>query len=94
MPSTIRLHRVIAAKPQKIYRAFLEPDAIASWIPPYGFTCTVHELEAKAGGRHRMSFRNFTTGEVMLSGGPISSSSPVSASSTPTASTIPTCRAR
>ena len=69
MPSTIRLHRVIAAKPQKIYRAFIEPDAIASWIPPYGFTCTVHELDAKVGGRHRMSFRNFTTGDSHGFGG-------------------------
>ena len=62
MPSTIRLHRVIAAAPEKVYRAFLEPDAIASWLPPFGFLCTVHELDAKVGGKHRMSFRNFTTG--------------------------------
>ena len=62
MPSTIRLHRVFAAKPEKLYRAFTEPDALASWLPPFGFTCTVHELEPKVGGRHRMSFRNFTTG--------------------------------
>lgn len=62
MPSTIRLHRVIAAKSQKLCRAFLEPDAVASWLPPYGFTCTVHELDATVGGHHRMSFRNFTTG--------------------------------
>ena len=69
MPSTIRLHRVIAAKPEKLYRAFIEPDAVASWLPPYGFLCTVHELDAKAGGRHRMSFRNFTTGESHSFGG-------------------------
>ena len=69
MPSTIRLHRVIAAKPEKLYRAFLEPDAIASWLPPYGFTCTVHELDAKVGGNHRMSFRNFTTGDSHSFGG-------------------------
>ncbi|MEQ8326607.1 SRPBCC family protein [Parvibaculum sp.] len=62
MPSTIRLHRVIAAAPEKVYRAFLEPDAIASWLPPFGFLCTVHELDARVGGKHRMSFRNFTTG--------------------------------
>jgi uncharacterized protein YndB with AHSA1/START domain len=62
MPSTIRLHRVLAAKPEKVFRAFVEPDAIASWLPPYGFVCTVHELDAKAGGKHKMSFRNFTTG--------------------------------
>ena len=63
MPSTVRLHRVIAAKPEKVYRAFIEPDAVASWLPPYGFVCTVHELDARVGGRHRMSFRNFTTGD-------------------------------
>ncbi|HWK95789.1 MAG TPA: SRPBCC family protein [Pseudolabrys sp.] len=62
MPSTIKLHRVIAAKPEKVYRAFLEPDAVASWLPPYGYLCTVHELDAKVGGKHKMSFRNFTTG--------------------------------
>ena len=62
MPGTIRLHRVIAAKPEKVYRAFIEPDAVASWLPPYGYLCTVHQLDAKVGGRHRMSFRNFTTG--------------------------------
>lgn len=69
MPSTIRLHRVIAAKPEKVYRAFLEPDAIASWLPPYGFLCTVHELEPKVGGKHHMSFRNFTTGNGHSFGG-------------------------
>lgn len=69
MPSTIRLHRVIAAKPDKLYRAFIEPDAVASWLPPYGFLCTVHRLEAKVGGRHGMSFRNFTTGESHSFGG-------------------------
>ncbi|MBN8534474.1 MAG: SRPBCC family protein [Rhizobiales bacterium] len=69
MPGTVRFHRVFAAKPDKIYRAFLEPDAIASWLPPYGFLCTVHLLEAKVGGSHRMSFRNFTTGEIHSFGG-------------------------
>ena len=69
MPSTIRLHRVIAARPEKLYRAFLEPDAVASWLPPYGFLCTVHELEARVGGYHRMSFRNFTTGHSHSFGG-------------------------
>jgi len=61
MPSTIHLHRVIATSPDKLYRAFLEADAVASWIPPYGFLCTVHQLDAEVGGSHRMSFRNFTT---------------------------------
>lgn len=69
MPSTIRLHRIIAANTEKVYRAFVEPDAIASWIPPYGFLCTVHEMNAKVGGDHRMSFRNFTTGEQHSFGG-------------------------
>lgn len=69
MPNTIRLHRVFAAKPEKVYRAFVEPDAMASWIPPFGFTCTVHELDARVGGRHRASFRNFTTGQSHSFGG-------------------------
>ena len=69
MPSTIRLHRVLATKPEKVYRAFLEADAMASWIPPFGFVCTVHELDARVGGKHRMSFRNFTTGKAHSFGG-------------------------
>jgi uncharacterized protein YndB with AHSA1/START domain len=69
MPNTIRLHRVIAAKPDKVFRAFVEPDAIASWLPPFGFLCTVHELDARTGGKHRMSFRNFTTGNSHSFGG-------------------------
>lgn len=69
MPATIRLHRVLATGPEKVYRAFTEADAIASWLPPYGFLCTVHEMDAKVGGRHRMSFRNFTTGQSHSFGG-------------------------
>jgi uncharacterized protein YndB with AHSA1/START domain len=69
MPSTVTLHRVLATTPEKVYRAFVEADAIASWLPPYGFTCTVHELDAKIGGKHRMSFRNFTTGDSHGFGG-------------------------
>lgn len=69
MPSTIRLHRVLTAKPEKIFRAFVEADAIAGWLPPNGFLCTVHELDARVGGRHRMSFRNFTTGGSHSFGG-------------------------
>lgn len=69
MPATIRLHRVLATGPEKVYRAFTEADAIASWLPPYGFLCTVHEMDAKVGGRHRMSFRNFTTGQSHFFGG-------------------------
>jgi len=62
MPNTVRLHRVLATTPEKVYRAFLEGDAMAKWLPPNGFACTVHHLEAKVGGTFRMSFRNFTTG--------------------------------
>ena len=69
MSNTVRLHRVIAAKPEKVYRAFVEPDAAASWFPPFGFICTVHELEARVGGKFRMSFRNFTTGGSHSFGG-------------------------
>lgn len=69
MPNTVRLHRVLATRPEKVYRAFLEPDAMAKWLPPNGFTCTVHRLEPKAGGSHRMSFRNFTTGASHAFGG-------------------------
>ena len=69
MPSTITLHRVLATKPEKVYRAFVEPDAVAGWLPPNGFTCTVHKLDATVGGEHRMSFRNFTTGAVHSFGG-------------------------
>jgi uncharacterized protein YndB with AHSA1/START domain len=69
MPSTVRLHRVLATTPDKVYRAFLEPDAVAKWLPPNGFLCTVHELEARVGGTHKMSFRNFTTGHSHSFGG-------------------------
>jgi len=62
MPSTIHLHRVLTTNPQKVYRAFTEADALAKWLPPNGFTCTVHSLDAKVGGSFKMSFRNFTTG--------------------------------
>lgn len=64
MPGTVRLHRILAARPEKVYRAFLEPDALAKWLPPNGFTCTVHHLDARVGGSFRMSFRNFTTGHA------------------------------
>jgi uncharacterized protein YndB with AHSA1/START domain len=69
MPSTIRLHRVLATGPDKVYRAFIEADALAKWLPPNGFACTVHHLEAKAGGTFRMSFRNFTTSQSHAFGG-------------------------
>ncbi|HYL00093.1 MAG TPA: SRPBCC family protein [Steroidobacteraceae bacterium] len=69
MPNTVRLHRVLATRPDKLYRAFLEPDALAKWLPPNGFTCTVHTLEPRVGGSFRMSFRNFTTGSGHSFGG-------------------------
>ncbi len=69
MPNTVRLHRVLATSPEKLYRAFLEADAVAQWLPPNGFACTVHLLEPKVGGSHKMSFRNFTTGNGHSFGG-------------------------
>jgi uncharacterized protein YndB with AHSA1/START domain len=69
MPDTVRLHRVLTTKPEKVYRAFLEADALAKWLPPNGFACIVHQLDAKVGGTFRMSFRNFTTGNSHSFGG-------------------------
>ena len=69
MPNTIRLHRVLATSPEKVYRAFLEAYALAKWLPPNGFVCTVHHLEPKVGGTFKMSFRNFTTGKSHTFGG-------------------------
>ena len=66
---TVRLHRVFATKPEKVYRAFLEADAMAKWLPPNGFTCHVEHMDAKAGGTFRMSFKNFTTGGAHAFGG-------------------------
>lgn len=69
MPSTVHLHRVLATTPEKLYRAFIEADALAKWLPPNGFACTVHHLEPKVGGTFRMSFRNFTTSDSHSFGG-------------------------
>jgi uncharacterized protein YndB with AHSA1/START domain len=69
MPGTVRLHRIVATKPEKVYRAFVEADAMAKWLPPNGFTCTVHAFDANVGGAFRMSFRNFTTGASHSFGG-------------------------
>ncbi|HWS24929.1 MAG TPA: SRPBCC family protein [Xanthomonadales bacterium] len=66
---TVHLQRVLRASPQKVYRAFLEADAMAKWIPPYGFTCTVHQMDARVGGTFRMSFNNFTSGNSHSFGG-------------------------
>ena len=67
--NTVRLHRVLRAPPERIYRAFLDPDAMAKWLPPHGFTGKVHELDARVGGRYRMSFTNLTTGQGHSFGG-------------------------
>lgn len=60
MTGTVRLHRVLTAPPERVYRAFLDAAALAKWLPPDGFTCTVHELDARVGGRYRMAFNNFS----------------------------------
>jgi uncharacterized protein YndB with AHSA1/START domain len=67
--NTIRLHRVLKAPPSRVYRAFLEPEAMVKWLPPNGFTGKVHQMDAKVGGTHKMSFTNFTTGKSHSFGG-------------------------
>ncbi len=67
--NTVTLHRVLKATPQKVYRAFTEPNAVASWLPPYGFLCVVHTMEVKPGGSYKMSFINFSTGNGHSFGG-------------------------
>lgn len=69
MPGIVHLHRVLRAPPERVYKAFLDAGAIARWLPPYGFICTVHQLDAKVGGLHKMSFTNFSTGHVQSFGG-------------------------
>jgi uncharacterized protein YndB with AHSA1/START domain len=70
MPTgTVRLHRVLRANPERIYRAFLDAEAMAKWLPPYGFTCKVQHMDAKVGGTYKMSFTNFTTGQRHTFGG-------------------------
>lgn len=69
MPSTIRLHRVFKAPPEKVYKAFIDAEALVKWLPPHGFTAKVHSMDAKPGGTYRMSFTNFTTGKAMFFGG-------------------------
>ncbi len=69
MSNTVKLHRVIRAPAEKVYKAFLDADALAKWLPPNGFTCKVHRLEAKVGGSYKMSFTNFTTGKSHSFGG-------------------------
>ncbi|MCP4635759.1 MAG: SRPBCC family protein [Methyloversatilis sp.] len=69
MSRTLHLHRVFRAPPNRVWRAFTDADALAKWLPPYGFTCTVHELDARVGGRFRMSFRNFSNSQAHGFGG-------------------------
>jgi uncharacterized protein YndB with AHSA1/START domain len=69
MPNTVRLHRVLRSKPERVYRAFLESDALVKWLPPNGFTAKVHHFEPRVGGTYKMSFRNFTTGSSHSFGG-------------------------
>src|SRR5512138_925548 len=71
MANTIRLHRVLRAKPERVYRAFLDPDAMAKWLPPNGFTGKVHHMDARVGGSYRMSFTNFSSGTTHFFGGEI-----------------------
>ena len=66
---TVRLHRVLRTKPEKVYRAFLDASALAKWLPPYGFTCNVHHMDARVGGTFRMSFHNFSSGNGHSFGG-------------------------
>ena len=69
MPGTVTLHRVIKATPEKVYRAFTESLAMSAWLPPYGFLCTVHSMDPKVGGKYKMSFTNFSTGNSHSFGG-------------------------
>jgi uncharacterized protein YndB with AHSA1/START domain len=69
MPNVVRLHRVLRAPPERVYRAFLDPDAMAKWLPPHGYTGRVHHMDARVGGSHRMSFTNFGTGSSHAFGG-------------------------
>jgi uncharacterized protein YndB with AHSA1/START domain len=67
--NSVSLHKVLKASPEKVYRAFTDPSAMAAWLPPYGFLCTVHEMDPKVGGKYRMSFQNFSTGNAHSFGG-------------------------
>ena len=87
---TIHLHRVLRAKPERIYGAFLNAEAMAKWLPPYGFTCKVHHMDARVGGTFRMSFTNFTTGNGHSLAASISSSCPPERSVIRTSSTMRT----
>lgn len=69
MPGTVRLHRVLRSKPERVYRAFLDPEALVKWMAPHGFTAKVHHMEPRVGGTYKMSFKNFSTGSAHSFGG-------------------------
>jgi uncharacterized protein YndB with AHSA1/START domain len=69
MPGTVKLHRVFTSKPERVYKAFIDPDAMAKWLPPNGFTGKVHEMDARVGGSYKMSFTNFSNGQSHSFGG-------------------------
>jgi uncharacterized protein YndB with AHSA1/START domain len=69
MPNTVRFHRVLRGKAERVYRAFLDPDAMVKWLPPHGFVGKVHQMDAKVGGTYKMSFKNLTTGSIHSFGG-------------------------
>ena len=69
MPSTIKLHRVFKTTPERLYKAFIDPEAMVKWLPPHGFTAKVHSIDARVGGKYKMSFTNFTTGSSHSFGG-------------------------
>ena len=89
--NTVRLHRVLRATPERVYRAFLDADAMAKWLPPHGFTGKVHHIDAKVGGTYKMSFTNFSTGHSHSFGGTYLNWLPMNAFDTRTGSTTPTC---
>ena len=92
--NTIRLHRVMRSTPEKIYRAFLDADAMAKWLPPNGFTAKVHKMDAKVGGSYKMLFTNFTTGKSHSFGGTYVELNPTNGFATPTNSSIRICPAK
>ena len=91
---TVTLHRVLRAPAERVYNAFLDRDAVARWLPPYGYLCQVHELDAKVGGKHRMTFRNFGTGTAIPLAAPIWSWCRTRSSATRISSMTPTWPAR
>ena len=90
---TVRLHRVLRAPPERVYRAFLDPQAMVKWLPPHGFTGEVHELDARVGGRFRMSFTHFATGQTHSFGGEYLELLPYTTSVTPMRSMTQACPA-